>query len=99
MDRIINPFDDVQVQESSVDSTKKNAVTSSLEDINNLQVGAGVQAFKVDQSGMWLGADKFADAPFRVDMEGNTTLRAATLVVTDEYGYRKVVIGRFADAT
>lgn len=39
--------------------------------MSNLAVGKGTEAFKVDGDGMWLGATRFADAPFSVDMNGN----------------------------
>lgn len=40
----------------------------------NLQVGIGSEAFRVTEEGMWLGAENYIDAPFRVDMEGNVEL-------------------------
>lgn len=39
--------------------------------LEDLAVGVGATAFKVDQSGMWLGGNLFSEAPFRVDMLGN----------------------------
>ena len=33
--------------------------------------GSGDKKFGVDENGMWLGAENFEDAPFRVDMNGN----------------------------
>lgn len=41
--------------------------------LEDLQVGVGATAFKVDKSGMWLGGNLFSEAPFRVDMLGNVT--------------------------
>jgi hypothetical protein len=46
---------------------------------SSMRVGAGALAFKVDSSGMWLGAIKFEDAPFSVDMEGNVVASSITL--------------------
>lgn len=54
-----------------------------LRTIAALQVGTGNRAFKADQSGIWLGANKFANAPFRVAMDG-------TVVVGS--GYTKINI-------
>jgi len=44
-----------------------------------LQVGAGATAFKVDSSGMWLGADTFAAADFSCDMNGNVILNSVVI--------------------
>lgn len=40
----------------------------------SLQVGASQEGFYVREKGMWLGAELFEEAPFRVDMEGNVSL-------------------------
>lgn len=47
-------------------------------DVNELQVGNGSKVMRVDASGLWLGAARFADAPFRVDMNGNVTATSLT---------------------
>lgn len=39
--------------------------------VTELQVGFGSRVFRMDRQGLWLGAEKFEDAPFSVDMEGN----------------------------
>ena len=41
-----------------------------------IQIGSGSKSFKADQQGIWLGADTFTDAPFKVDMEGNLSITA-----------------------
>lgn len=41
-----------------------------------LQVGSGDVAMKVSREGLHLGADKFEDAPFSVDMLGRMILQA-----------------------
>jgi len=56
---------------------------NDLRDVAALQVGVGNRAFKADESGIWLGAHKFADAPFRVTPAG---------VVTVGSGYSKINI-------
>lgn len=48
-------------------------------DINELQVGMGAKVLRVDQSGLWLGAERFVDAPFSVDMDGNVTATSLSL--------------------
>ena len=52
---------------------------SDLRRVAAIEVGTGAVAFKADQSGIWLGAHKWADAPFRVDMEGNVVASSATM--------------------
>ncbi len=49
-----------------------------LRSIMALQVGVGNRAFKSDESGIWLGAHKWADAPFRVNMQGDMVASSAT---------------------
>ena len=49
-----------------------------LDRVAGLQIGAGSKVFRGDQSGIWLGASKFADAPFSVDMQGNIVASTAT---------------------
>lgn len=49
-----------------------------FDNLQSLQIGSGSKLFRGDSNGIWLGAQKFADAPFSVDMEGNiiaTTLQ------------------------
>lgn len=50
-----------------------------LDNLISMQVGAGTKLMRVDQSGLWLGAQKFADAPFSVDMNGNLISTSATI--------------------
>lgn len=50
-----------------------------IDNILAMQVGSGSKCFKTDQSGIWLGANRFASAPFRVDMSGNLTATSATI--------------------
>ena len=41
---------------------------------NSLIVGVGNYVFKVTEEGMWLGAEKFENAPFRATMDGVVTI-------------------------
>lgn len=52
--------------------------------ISALEVGTGNRAFKSDESGIWLGANKFADAPFSVDMLGAMAVKSATFKDEDD---------------
>ncbi|EKE25864.1 MAG: hypothetical protein ACD_5C00016G0013 [uncultured bacterium] len=36
-----------------------------------IQIGAGAKSYKADRTGIWMGANTFAEAPFSVDMQGN----------------------------
>lgn len=47
--------------------------------VKSLEVGFGSKVMRVDRDGLWLGAEQFASAPFRVDMEGNVTATSVTL--------------------
>jgi hypothetical protein len=42
-----------------------------FKNVKNIQVGAGTTQFQASKDGIFLGAEKFADAPFSVDMDGN----------------------------
>ena len=44
-----------------------------------MQVGFGSRVMRMDQDGMWLGAETFAAAPFSVDMDGNVIANAIEL--------------------
>lgn len=69
----------------------KQAPSDNLSRIASMQVGSGSQVFRSDQQGIWLGAAKFADAPFSVDMAGNLIASSATLS-----GYSKIFIWKQA---
>lgn len=43
------------------------------------EIGAGNRAVKADESGLWLGAHKWASAPFRVNMQGDLVASSATI--------------------
>lgn len=49
-----------------------------LDRVAGLQIGQGSKVMRSDQSGLWLGASQFADAPFSVDMDGNLSANSAT---------------------
>lgn len=44
-----------------------------------MNVGFGDTCFKSDDQGIWLGADRFTTAPFRVTMAGALTATSATI--------------------
>ena len=71
----VNPFNDVADIDPS--SGPQNVYGTDLVDnIQAIKIGSGATAFKADQSGIWLGANEFADAPFSVSMDGKIITRA-----------------------
>lgn len=71
--KIINPF-------TNVISTPLPLETETGEYFARaIQVGSGEKMLRVDASGMWLGSETFAGAPFSVDMDGNMIASSVTL--------------------
>lgn len=68
---MIDAFKDVSDQASQVLNSLLVNGELNLSNIGAMQIGSGNKVFRGDQQGIWLGATKFADAPFSVDMEGN----------------------------
>lgn len=65
---IVNAFNDIPEQNLQPASDTFGKDTLNVAAMN---VGYGAKSFKSDDQGIWLGADRFTDAPFSVDMEGN----------------------------
>jgi len=76
--KIITPFTDIPYQSLEEKSNTRYG-SEFFRDVNELQVGIGAEVFRVDRQGIWLGAERFADAPFSVDMEGNVIANNITL--------------------
>lgn len=70
---VTNPFTDIIPPVKTPSQELKKLVNGT-----SLNIGNGDTSFKADRSGAWLGAKKFADAPFKVDMEGNTRVNVLT---------------------
>lgn len=68
---IVNPFVDVPILPTIADLPAQ-PITWAL--------GYGDVSLKIDRQGLWLGGNKFGDAPFRVTMDGQIT--AAGLLTT-----------------
>jgi len=62
---------------------------SDLRSVAAFEIGTGNRAVKADQSGLWLGAHKFADAPFSVNMAGDVIASSADFSGS---GYTKINI-------
>ncbi len=68
MIKILDPYKeynveyiDLEPEDGKVDMTR----------VRSLQVGYGSRVLRIDRDGLWIGAKRFADAPFSVDMDGN----------------------------
>lgn len=64
--KVINPYDDIEYID-----LEPEASGDDLTRVRSLQVGYGSRVLRIDREGLWLGAERFADAPFSVDMDGN----------------------------
>lgn len=47
--------------------------------LKTISMGSGTKVFRANEEGMWLGAKQYADAPFKVDMQGNAYASTLTL--------------------
>lgn len=70
-DKIINPFKEQDIEFAELPSEDTRYGSEVLGNLKELQIGSGQYGFYSDESGIWLGAKKFASAPFSVDMYGN----------------------------
>ncbi len=75
-DKILSPF--LDVENKPLDTADLYGQTY-LDMLSAFQIGAGAKSFKADRDGMWLGANRFASAPFRVDMLGNLVATSAVI--------------------
>lgn len=73
---IVDAFNDIPAQNLKPTTTTYGKETLNVAAMN---VGYGDKSFKGDDQGIWLGADRFVDAPFRVDMNGNITATSLDL--------------------
>lgn len=72
--KVIDPFSNVS--DSQVQGTMYG---SELNNIDTLQAGTGDKVMRADSQGLWLGASEFADAPFKVDMDGNVVMASGSI--------------------
>lgn len=76
MEKIIDPF--TNIQEVQLQPNTAWGV-ESLENLGGISSGGGTKVFRFSQeAGFWIGAERFANAPFKVDMQGNITATSAT---------------------
>jgi len=74
----MSAFDDIP-RKSLPQQTGKIAGSDYFDRVAAFQIGEGSKVLRADQSGLWLGASTFADAPFSVDMEGNAVGNSMTI--------------------
>lgn len=67
--KIVVKFHDIEI--GTAPAIPRPDQNRKFSKVTELQVGFGARVFRMDRQGFWLGAEKFEDAPFSVDMEGN----------------------------
>lgn len=65
--------------------------------LRTISMGSGNKTFRANEEGMFLGAERFADAPFSVDMEGNLIAASATLTSASIDGDLTIQNGHFIE--
>lgn len=101
-----SPFTDVSAKPLFEDQGKING-SSYLKDLRKLSVGVGGETVRADRSGLWAGANRFADAPFRINMLGQLFAQSTNgqiqidtpnnrIVVYDSNGIPRILIGFLA---
>ena len=79
----------VDVKERSIEPL--TAEGTQYANFASMAIGEGSQSFRSDQQGIWLGAEKYEDAPFSVSMAGAVTMTSATIT-----GYVEDVGGTYS---
>lgn len=72
-EKIITPYTDVPFLETEPEKLP------DFEKMSSMQIGFGSRVMRANEQGLWMGAEKFEDAPFSVDMEGNITASSLDL--------------------
>jgi hypothetical protein len=79
----MDPFTNVEYLPPTPTSEINQYATQLSGNFQAIQVGSGAQAYKADRSGIWLGANTFAEAPFSVDMQGNVWANSIVIAGLD----------------
>lgn len=69
-------YDWPEVQEKAYQEILNRFGQDVFRDLQELQIGISTTAFRVDQSGIWLGGNLFSEATFSVDMDGNVLAKS-----------------------
>lgn len=75
---VISPYTNIPIAPLEEKSEKRYG-SDYFRDVNELQVGMGSTVMRVDEQGLWLGAERFEDAPFSVSMTGEIVATGLTL--------------------
>lgn len=75
---VITPYTNVPIAPLEEKSDVRYG-SQYFRDVQELQVGSGSKVLRVDQQGLWLGAERFVDAPFSVSMTGEIVATGLTL--------------------
>jgi hypothetical protein len=86
-------MDDIFVNVNDLPFYSEEADGTTLLNSGAINIGEGTQVMRADQSGLWLGAADFANAPFKVDMTGAMTATSVTIT-----GYVEDVGGQYDSA-
>lgn len=65
----------MQAQQGSAFNISGN---NYIDNLNQLSVGSSGEVLRVDRQGLWMGANRFEDAPLTADLKGNLTLKGAS---------------------
>lgn len=57
---------------------RKENEDKSLDNIESMSIGAGNKSLHIDRQGLWMGSEKFEDAPFKVSMAGEMASTLST---------------------
>jgi hypothetical protein len=78
-EKIIQPYTNIPyIPFQNGDGTSRNG-GQYFTNVKQLQVGYGSSVFRIDRDGMWAGAEKYADAPWKVDWNGNMVASSIVL--------------------
>jgi len=87
---IIDAFNDIESK--GLPQPEGIAGQLYLDNILAMQVGSGTSVFRADESGLWLGANKFADAPFKIDMQGNIYVETTSGTIVIDGVNNRIII-------
>lgn len=77
--KTIEPYENVAYSSLNERENQSRHGAQFFSNVKQLQVGYGSTVFRVDRDGMWAGAERFADAPWSVDWEGNMIANSVTI--------------------
>ena len=79
MEKPLKSFHDVPNPPSPIPPTGKVKGQQVIPQTKEIRIGIGNTVFNADISGIWLGKNTWAGAPFRVDMTGNLWANSVTI--------------------